>query len=90
MYIKSIGRGAFHRRCNGEGNRSWSLWKSKCRISNDKKGEIPFRRKTEVSRAMPISPGLVGVLSLSRTAKAMADAVNIPQLAIYSDVETEQ
>ncbi len=29
-------------------------------ISNDKKGEIPFRRKTEVSRAMPISPGLVG------------------------------
>ena len=50
-------------------------------ISNDKKGEIPFRRKTEVSRAMPISPGLVGVLSLSRTAKAMADAVNIPQLA---------
>ena len=29
-------------------------------ISNDKKGEIPFRRKTEVSRAMPISPGSVG------------------------------
>ncbi len=50
-------------------------------ISNDKKGEIPFRRKTEVSRAMPIS-GVSRVLSLSRTAKAMADAVNIPQLAI--------
>ena len=29
-------------------------------MSNDKKGEIPFRRKTEVSRAMPISPGSVG------------------------------
>ena len=29
-------------------------------ISNDKKGEIPFRRKTKVSRAMSISPGLVG------------------------------
>ena len=29
-------------------------------ISNDKEGEIPFRRKTEVSRAMPISPGSVG------------------------------
>ncbi len=29
-------------------------------ISNDKKGKIPFRRKTKVSRAMPIIPGLVG------------------------------
>ena len=29
-------------------------------ISNDKEGEIPSRRKTKVSRAMPISPGLVG------------------------------
>ena len=29
-------------------------------ISNDKRGEIPLRRKTEVSRAMPISPGSVG------------------------------
>ena len=29
-------------------------------ISNDKKGEIPFRRETEVSRAMSISPGSVG------------------------------
>lgn len=26
-------------------------------ISNDKGGEIPPRRKTEVSRAMPIIPG---------------------------------
>ena len=29
-------------------------------ISNDKEGKIPSRRKTKVSRAMPISPGLVG------------------------------
>ena len=29
-------------------------------ISNDKKGEIPFRRKTKVSRAMSIIPGSVG------------------------------
>ena len=29
-------------------------------ISNDKKGEIPFRCKTKVSRAMSISPGSVG------------------------------
>ena len=28
-------------------------------ISNDKRGEIPLRRKTKVSRAMPISPGSV-------------------------------
>ena len=29
-------------------------------ISNDKTGEIPVRRKTKVSRAMPVIPGLVG------------------------------
>ena len=29
-------------------------------ISNDKEGKIPSRRKTKVSRAMSISPGLVG------------------------------
>ena len=29
-------------------------------ISNDKEGEIPSRRKAKVSRAMSISPGLVG------------------------------
>ena len=29
-------------------------------ISNDKGGEIPPRRKTKVSRAMPIIPGSVG------------------------------
>ena len=29
-------------------------------ISNDKGGENPPRRKTKVSRAMPVIPGLVG------------------------------
>ena len=29
-------------------------------ISNDKGGENPPRRKTEVSRAMPVIPGSVG------------------------------
>ena len=29
-------------------------------ISNAKEGEIPSRRKTKVSRAMPIIPGSVG------------------------------
>ena len=28
-------------------------------IRNDKRGKIPLRRKSKVSRAMPISPGLV-------------------------------
>ncbi len=46
-------------------------------ISNDKEGEIPSRRKTKVSRAMPI---ISRVLSLSRRAKAMAETVNIPLL----------
>ena len=60
MYIKSIGRGAFHvRRMRGV-TLSGAHGKANVGISNDKKGEIPFRRKTEVSRAMPISPGLVG------------------------------
>ena len=29
-------------------------------MSNDKSGEIPLRRKPEVSRAMLVIPGLVG------------------------------
>ena len=47
-------------------------------ISNDKGGKIPPRRKTKVSRAMSNHPGVSRVLSLSRTAMAMADTVNIP------------
>ena len=34
--------------------------KANAGISNDKEGEIPSRRKAEVSRAMPINPGSVG------------------------------
>ena len=60
MYIKSIGRGAFHRRRMVKVTDPGVHGKANVGISNDKKGEIPFRRKTEVSRAMPISPGLVG------------------------------
>ena len=37
-----------------------ALGKANVGISNDKKGEIPFRCKTKVSRAMSISPGSVG------------------------------
>ena len=37
-----------------------AMGKANVGISNDKRGEIPLRRKTKVSRAMPISPGSVG------------------------------
>ena len=60
MYIKSIGRGAYHVRRMVMMTDPGAHGKANVGISNDKKGEIPFRRKTEVSRAMPISPGLVG------------------------------
>ena len=61
MYIKSIGRGAFHRRRMVKVTDPGVYGKANVGISNDKKGvRFPFRRKTEVSRAMPISPGLVG------------------------------
>ena len=58
--MKSIGRGAFHIRRMVRVTDPGGYGKANVGISNDKKGEIPFRRKTEVSRAMPISPGLVG------------------------------
>ena len=60
MYIESIGRGAYHVRRMVKMTDPGAHGKANVGISNDKKGEIPFRRKTEVSRAMPISPGLVG------------------------------
>ena len=45
----------------GEGTTlSGAHGKANVGISNDKKGEIPFRRKTKVSRAMSIIPGSVG------------------------------
>ena len=60
MYIKSIGRGAFHRRRMVKVTDPGVYGKANVGISNDKKGEIPFRRKTEVSRADWHRPGLVG------------------------------
>ena len=44
----------------GEAIAAGAHGKANVGMSNDKKGEIPFRRKTEVSRAMPVSPGSVG------------------------------
>ena len=58
--MKSIGRGAFQRRRMVYVSYPGACGKANVGISNDKEGEIPFRRKTEVSRAMPISPGSVG------------------------------
>ena len=60
MYIESIGRGAFHVRRMRRVTVAGAHGKANVGISNDKEGEIPSRRKTEVSRAMPISPGSVG------------------------------
>ena len=60
MYIESIGRGAFHRRRMVRVTDPGAYGKANVGISNDKRGKIPLRRKSEVSRAMPIIPGLVG------------------------------
>ena len=58
--IYSIGRGAF--RLRGIRMVMWGGGDGKANvgISNDKGGENPPRRKTEVSRAMLVIPGLVG------------------------------
>ncbi len=47
--------------------------------SNHNAGEIPARRKTKVSWAMSISPGLVGPKAMARAA-ADGHRVNIPLL----------
>ena len=54
---KSIGRGAFHVRRMVQITNAGAHGKANVGISNDKRGEIPLRRKSKVSRAMPISPG---------------------------------
>ena len=57
---ESIGRGAYSRRRMVYVSYPGAVSKANVGISNDKEGEIPSRRKTKVSRAMPISPGSVG------------------------------
>ena len=54
---KSIGRGAFHVRRMVQITNPGAHGKANVGISSDKRGEIPLRRKSKVSRAMPISPG---------------------------------
>ena len=54
---KSIGRGAFHVRRMVKITDPGAHGKANVGISNDKRGEIPLRHKSKVSRAMPISPG---------------------------------
>ena len=57
MYIKSIGRGAFHvRRMRGV-TLFGAHGKANVGISNDKGGAMPPRRKTKDSRATLIGPG---------------------------------
>ncbi len=60
MYIKSIGRGAFHLRRMVGVTLPGVDGKANVGISNDKEGENPSRRKSKVSRAMPVIPGSVG------------------------------
>ena len=57
---KSIGRGAFHVRRMVQVTNPGAHGKANVGISNDKRGKIPLRRKSKVSRAMPVIPGLVG------------------------------
>ena len=57
---ESIGRGAFPVRRMVWVTYPGAQGKANVGISNDKEGEIPSRRKTKVSRAMPITPGSVG------------------------------
>jgi hypothetical protein len=60
MYIESIGRGAFHVRRMVHASYPGAHGKANVGISNDKEGKIPSRRKSKVSRAMPVIPGSVG------------------------------
>ena len=57
MYIESIGRGAYHVRRMVKMTDPGAHGKANVGISNDKRGKIPLRRRSKVSRAMPIIPG---------------------------------
>ncbi len=54
------GRGAFSERRSRMATEGGVLRRENADMSNDKRGEIPLRRKPEVSWAMFIIPGLVG------------------------------
>jgi hypothetical protein len=58
--IRWRGRGAFSGRRSGRATDRGVLRREDADISNDKTGEIPVRRKPEVSRATFFVPGLVG------------------------------
>ena len=60
MYIKSIGRGAYHVRRMVMMTDPGAHGKANVGISNDKECEMHSRRKTKVSRATLIVPGSVG------------------------------
>ena len=56
----SVGRGAFRVRRMVWATYPGARGKANVGMSNDKGGENPPRRKTKVSRAMPIIPGSAG------------------------------
>ena len=51
-------------------------------VSSDKMGENPIRRKPKVSRGKARPPWVSRVLRFSRTARPMAETVNIPLLPL--------
>ena len=58
--IDDIGRGAFQLRRRSAARLAGAAGKANVGISNDNAGEKPAHRKTKVSRATIIGPGLVG------------------------------
>ena len=75
----------------GEGTTlSGAHGKANVGISNDKECVMHSRRKTKVSRATLIGPGVSRVLRISRMARPMEETVNIPLLSYRAIVETEK
>ena len=60
LWHRKMGRGAFYLRRSSMAMYCGANRKANVGISNDNAGEKPAHRKTKVSRAMLINPGLVG------------------------------
>ena len=60
LWQRKLGRGAFYMRRRCEATHVGAYRKANVGISNDKAGEKPAHRKTKVSWATLIVPGLVG------------------------------
>ncbi len=74
---KASGRGAFHVQRSQTGKFGGAHGSENAGISNIKRGENPLGRKSKVSRATVIVPGLVGPKA-RRSSVADGQQVNIP------------